>query len=56
MKCTQYKIYREVAFKNARMQRFVSEHDAQKFSVGFKKSRFLCRTAALAVSTSPKGS
>ena len=49
MKCTQYGICEEVAFKNARAMVFLKvRRDKQKFLGGSKKPRFLCGIAALA--------
>ena len=40
MKCTQYGICGEVAFKNARAKVFLEA--GQRFSGGFRKFKFLC--------------
>jgi hypothetical protein len=47
MKCTQYGICGEVAFKNVRTMIFLEDGwGVQKFSGGSKKSWFLCGAAS----------
>ena len=58
MECTQYGICGEVAFKNARIQRFFlkNEQDGQKFRADPKNLGFFVGQLTLPASTSPKGS